>query len=257
MQRIVVFFLLLVTQLALSQTQTGKASFYADAFEGRQTASGEIYKHDLSTAAHRKLPFGTKVRVTNLQSGKSAIVKINDRGPFIRGRIIDLSQSVANYLGILESGVSEVKIEVLADQNTAIRSYKGSSNSSVSTPTPPIQNQPLPSKAETTPENFETESPSDDFKSEFFELNVNEVEPDFYGVQIASFEQSDNLLRMVNRLKIDYNENAIIQVKPLDDTKVYTVILGQFKTREAADSFKKTIQDQYPGAFVVDMTSNN
>lgn len=257
MQRIVVCLLLLVSQLTLSQTQTGKASFYGDKFEGRQTASGEIYKHNLPTAAHRKLPFGTKIKVTNLQTDKSAIVKINDRGPFIRGRIVDLSQSVANYLGILESGVSEVKIEVLADQNVAIKSYEGSSSSSVSTPRPPIQNQQIPSKAETTSENFETESPKGDLKNEFFELNVNEVDPDFYGVQIASFEQSDNLLRMVNRLKIDYNKNAIIQVKPVNDSKVYTVIIGQFKTREAADAFKKSMQNQYPGAFVVDMTTNN
>jgi len=94
-------------------TQEGKASFYADKFEGKKTASGEIYKHSKATAAHKTLPFGTWVRVTNKTNNRSIMVKINDRGPFVKGRIIDLSKSAAKQLRYLKEGVTDVKIEVL------------------------------------------------------------------------------------------------------------------------------------------------
>jgi rare lipoprotein A len=95
--------------------QKGKASYYADKFEGRKTASGEVYHHFKSTAAHPTLPFGTRVKVTNLANNKSTIVRINDRGPFVKGRIIDLSKSAAKKLNYLKEGIAVVKIEVLAN----------------------------------------------------------------------------------------------------------------------------------------------
>ncbi|WP_039912904.1 septal ring lytic transglycosylase RlpA family protein [Cellvibrio mixtus] len=96
-----------------SYTETGKASFYANLHQAKKTASGEIYDHKLNTAAHKNLPFGTKVRVTNLANGKTVIVKINDRGPFIRGRILDLSKSAFSSIASVSSGIIEVKIEVI------------------------------------------------------------------------------------------------------------------------------------------------
>ena len=94
-------------------TQTGQASFYADKFQNRQTASGALYKHELPTAAHKKLPFGSEVRVTNLDNGKDVVVTINDRGPFVKGRIIDLSKSAFSRIGSTSSGLIDVEIEVL------------------------------------------------------------------------------------------------------------------------------------------------
>ncbi|WP_373522028.1 septal ring lytic transglycosylase RlpA family protein [Aquiflexum sp.] len=91
--------------------QTGKASFYHDKFHGRQTANGEIYRKGKLTAAHKTLPFGTKVKVTNLQNGKKVKVRINDRGPFVGGRIIDLSKKAARRIDILNVGVSPVEIK--------------------------------------------------------------------------------------------------------------------------------------------------
>ncbi len=93
--------------------QEGKASYYADKFEGKKTASGEVYKQSEATAAHKTLPFGTWVKVTNKTNNRSIMVRINDRGPFVKGRIIDLSKSAAKQLGYLKEGVTEVKIEVL------------------------------------------------------------------------------------------------------------------------------------------------
>lgn len=91
--------------------QSGVASWYGGKFHGRQTASGEIYNQNALTAAHRSLPFGTKVRVTNTATGNSVVVRINDRGPFVGGRVIDLSRAAASSIGI--DGLGRVKIAVL------------------------------------------------------------------------------------------------------------------------------------------------
>ena len=97
----------------IGYTQSGKASYYAMKFQSKKTASGELYDKSKKTAAHKKLPFGTKVKVTNKKNSKSVIVKINDRGPFVNGRIIDLSRSAFSSIANLDTGVIKVKIEVI------------------------------------------------------------------------------------------------------------------------------------------------
>lgn len=93
--------------------QVGIASWYGPGFHGSKTASGEIYNMFKLTAAHKTLPLGTYVKVINLENGKSVIVKINDRGPFVKGRIIDLSYAAAKRLGMLKKGTAKVKIIAL------------------------------------------------------------------------------------------------------------------------------------------------
>jgi len=92
-------------------TQTGKASYYSDGLAGNKTANGEKYKPTEYTAAHKKLPFGTKVTVTNTINGKSVTVRVNDRGPYVAGRIIDVSKIAAKELGMMNAGVVKVKIK--------------------------------------------------------------------------------------------------------------------------------------------------
>jgi rare lipoprotein A len=94
-------------------TESGKASYYGDIHQNKKTASGDIYKHNQKTAAHKTLPFGSNVKVTNTNNGKSVIVKINDRGPFVKGRIIDLSKSAFSSIGNISTGLIPVKIEVV------------------------------------------------------------------------------------------------------------------------------------------------
>lgn len=105
------------------KTQVGMASWYGDKEHNRKTASGERFNKYAYTAAHRSLPFGTMTRVTNLRNGKDVVVKINDRGPFIRGRIIDLSYAAAKSIGLVGSGVSKVKVDVLSSESTRDTSY--------------------------------------------------------------------------------------------------------------------------------------
>lgn len=92
----------------------GIASYYADAFHGRKTASGELYHKDKLTAAHKDLPFGTMIKVTRLDNKKSVVVKVNDRGPYIKGRIVDLSKAAAKKLDLITVGKARVKVEVIS-----------------------------------------------------------------------------------------------------------------------------------------------
>lgn len=108
------FFLFLLLCLPLGAlAETGQASWYGGKFQGRKTASGEIFDTEKLTAAHRTLAFGTLVEVTNLKNDLTVVVRINDRGPFIEGRIIDLSRAAAEALDMVGQGVARVSVEVV------------------------------------------------------------------------------------------------------------------------------------------------
>ncbi len=104
-----VILLLFVSQI---DAQVGLASYYADDFQGRKTASGEKYDKNALTAAHKEFPFGSYIRVTRLDNNKSVVVKVNDRGPYFEGYVVDLSRRAAQALGIIEIGVAKVKVEI-------------------------------------------------------------------------------------------------------------------------------------------------
>ena len=99
------------------EVSSGVVSWYGGKFHGRKTASGEKYNKNELTAAHKTLPFGTKVKVTNIRNGKSVVVEINDRGPFVKSRVLDLSQAAFNEIGHTNSGVMQVKYEVLKSED--------------------------------------------------------------------------------------------------------------------------------------------
>jgi rare lipoprotein A len=107
--------LIIPGRTAAVQPHIGEASWYGPGFNGKKTASGEIFDDSKMTAAHKTLPLGTKARVTKLTTGDSVDVEINDRGPFIPGRIIDLSKAAARALGIIGSGTAAVRIELLSE----------------------------------------------------------------------------------------------------------------------------------------------
>lgn len=225
MKRIIPFLIAFISwSTAYGQVQTGKASFYADKFEGRPTASGERYKHAKLTAAHRTLPFGTLVKVTNLFNNRSVEVKINDRGPFVKGRIIDLSKAAARQLGFLNAGLTEVKLEVVDPGN-------GKGGSQIKTSDYKVADEP-----------------------EFYDFNVEKVKPKGFGVQIGSYQELVNLVRLSQNLKSSYRKEVTVQVKVLNDVKVYNIILGRFPSGTKAEQFKSILIKKYPGAFTFDFS---
>lgn len=205
-----------------SQIQTGKASYYADKFEGRTTANGEKYKHSKMTAAHRLLPFGTVVKVTNTTNNRTVEVRINDRGPFVEGRIIDLSKSAAEKLDIIQAGIADVKIEVV-DHGDG----KGG--------------------GQARPDHH-----NDVEETEFYAMDVDRANPRGFGVQIGTYKEMANLVRLTQNLKASYKKQVTVQVKIVNRVKVYSIILGEFPNREKANNFKTKVAKRYSGVFIVE-----
>jgi len=106
---------LVATTAVITAEEVGFASYYAGKFQGRRTANGEIFDTKRFTAAHKTLPFNTIVKVTNLENGKYTLARINDRGPFVQGRIIDLSRAAAAAIGMVGDGIARVSVEVVLE----------------------------------------------------------------------------------------------------------------------------------------------
>jgi len=217
---IALFFFLAITTFA--QIQTGKASFYADKFDGKPTASGEKYRHNKLTGAHKTLPFGTKVRITNLSNNETVEVTINDRGPYVEDRIIDLSKAAAEKLGFVNQGLTEVKLEVIDP-----------GDGKTSDPGRTIDNVIVDEK-------------------EFYEFEIERTNPRGYAVQIGTYQELVNLMRLSDNLKNSYQKQVTVQVKILNGVKYYSLLLGQFSSREKAEQFRSELIKKFPGSFIVE-----
>jgi rare lipoprotein A len=214
--------LLLTTSSSFAQVQTGKASFYADKFEGSPTASGERYKHNKLTAAHKSLPFGTKVKVTNIANDQSVEVTINDRGPYVENRIIDLSKSAAEKLGFVNLGLAEVKLEVI-----------DAGDGKSSDPARTIDHVAVEEK-------------------EFYDFEIARFKPKGFGVQIGTYQELVNLMRLSDNLKNSYKKQVTVQVKILNGVKYYGLIVGKFSSRVKAEQFRNNLRKKFPDAFIVE-----
>ena len=262
---ILIFLLAPIAGIAQSgYTQEGKASFYADKFEGRTTASGERYSHSKKTCAHLTLPFGTLVRVTNVENDLSIVVRVNDRGPFVANRIIDLSRSAAKTLQFIDAGLAEVKIEVIDDGSITpqkkkpvkkevvkIEQKKPETKKKTSEETwqkPAKTTKPVhsPSKVTEKPKKVTTTS-----EMELYELNVTRQKPKGYTVQIGSYKELVNLLRIADDLKTSFSKEVRVQVTSINDNKVYRLMLGNFSSKNEANDFKNKAAEIYPDCFTV------
>lgn len=222
MRSSLVLMLIFSSVCSLAQVQNGKASFYADKFEGSPTASGEKYRHNKLTAAHKTLPFGTKVRVTNVANNETVEVVINDRGPYVDNRIIDLSKSAAEKLGFVNQGLADVKVEVLDAGD-------GKESSVVKS----IDHVTVEEK-------------------EFYDFEIERLSPKGFGVQIGTYQELVNLMRLSDNLKNSYKKKVTVQVKVVNGVKFYGLILGQFSSRAKAEDFRNSVKKKFPDAFIVE-----
>jgi rare lipoprotein A len=220
------FFTLLISStfftISVAQVQSGKASFYADKFEGIQTASGEKYRHNKFTGAHKTLPFGTKVRVTNLANEKTVEVTINDRGPYVEGRVIDLSKAAAEELGFLNNGLADVKLEVVDPGDGKVKDM-GRTIDQVTVD-----------------------------EKEFYEFEITRFKPKGYGVQIGTYQELVNLMRLADNLKNSYQKEVTVQVKVVNGVKYYGLIVGHFPSRPKAEQFREEVKKKFPDVFIVE-----
>ena len=219
------FFVVLINALffaGYAQVQTGKASFYADKFEGSPTASGEKYRGNKLTGAHKTLPFGTRVKVTNLANNKTVEVVVNDRGPWVENRIIDLSKSAAEQLGFVNQGLAEVQLEVI-----------DAGDGKHSDPAKTVDHVTVEEK-------------------EFYDFEIARLQPKGFGVQIGTYQELVNLMRLSDNLKNSYKKQVTVQVKVLNGVKYYGLILGQFSSRAKAEQFREDLRKKFPDAFIVE-----
>jgi rare lipoprotein A len=209
---------------ATAQVQVGKASFYADKFEGSPTASGEKYKASKLTAAHKTLPFGTKVRVTNLANNESVVVTINDRGPFVEGRIIDVSKSAAEKLSFFNQGTAEVKLEIVDATD---------------------------GKQDTQPVAVDHVVVED---KETYQFDIKRVNPTGYGLQLGTYQELVNIMKIVDNLRTTYKKKVAVQVKIVNGVKYYSIMLVGFTKRDKVEMLMAELKKKFPDSFVVDFS---
>ena len=196
-----------------SYTETGVASWYGEDFHAKYTANGERYDMNTLTAAHRTLPLPSIVRVTNLQNGRSVILRVNDRGPFAKDRIIDISKRGAQVLGFQAQGTTKVKVELLEDESKRLKAtmtgepYRPTNyaKSGASTPIKPMETKPV--------ENYTiTKAPS--------------IKSGDYFVQAGAFANRDSAINLSSQLK-KYGKTNVYTID-VDGQQFYRVRLGPF-----------------------------
>lgn len=201
--------------------QQGQASWYGKKYHGNRTSSGEVYDMYAMTAAHPTLPLPSYVRVRNLDNGRMAVVRVNDRGPFLGGRVIDLSYMAARKLGVVQTGVARVEIEtVFADQapQPAVVNRQVTksgippavSNASTSASAAPVLRQPRPS---------------------------------LYLLQAGSFASRVNAEQLAQRLRRNGYDNVRVERVALSGRNYHRVQIGPYDTRDSADLISSTLQE--------------
>jgi len=194
--------------------QFGNASWYGREFHGRPTANGEVFDMHKKSAAHKTLPFGTYVKVVHLSNKKQIIVRINDRGPFVKGRIIDLSHAAAKELGLIGPGVARVKIAALGREVEELES--------------PLGVKPV---------------------VEITDLNTGE-----FTVQVGAFGSKDNALRLGDRLKVIFGYVDVTVCDDKDKGTIYRVRVSKSKTLKKAGEIKRLLENMgFWEAFIVSL----
>jgi rare lipoprotein A len=249
----------------------GKAGYYADSLHGRKTSSGEKYDKNLLTCAHKSLPFGTKIRVTRLDNKHSVIVKVNDRGPFAEGYVVDVSRKAAEELGLIRAGSARVKIEVV--EKPAPAASKAPSASAAKTASSAATQLVRPAQYSTAtkqpatltakgaaatndPTPAEPVKAAPPRKSELFKVDISNLEKKGYGIQVNTLNDADNVLPVIRKLRKDWPGKVMVTVErdEATDVNTYRVILGPYTERNAADAQQKLAERRgYKKCFVVDL----
>jgi rare lipoprotein A len=220
---LIILVLFIGLNLLIGQTSEGIATYYDDKFNGSPTANGEIFDQNKLTAAHRSLSFGTVVKVTNLQNKKSVVVTINDRGPFVDSRLIDLSKSAASALGFIEQGVAKVRIEIVNSAENVTPVVASQTNNEVH------------------------------FPNEYYELDIKFAKPVGYAIQVGSFTELANLMHMAQELRRIYGKNLLVQVTDVNNRKVHRLMVGPFPERESAEKLLRNLKDDFSDCFVLEL----
>ena len=268
--------------LVLCAQEFGYASYYSDEYNGSETAYGEIYDRNKLTAAHKMHPLGTRLRITRLDTKKSVIVRVNDRGPYLKGRIVEMSYAAAKQLGMLNDGQVEVKVEVVGQEvakkeepKTNPIAVPTTNTEEVAKPTTTAVNTtPPPAPAETKPAPVEVAEkkvnvvaapvkPSTKLQvdknklvrgdlgtSGLFKIAIAHSDKKGFGVQVASVSTYESMMEKVAELQGKWFDNILIS---MDGGKKFRVILGPFDTEGSAKAYDNNLKKKRIDGFVVNL----
>lgn len=231
------FILLCTSAYTQSLPQTGKASYYSDRFQHRKTRSGQRYDKRKLTAAHRTLPLGTFVKVTNLNNNKSVVVKINDRGPMISNRCIDLSRAAAKEIGMLKKGVVPVRIEA----------FKGINNLMAEGP---ITEGKITGKKKINKSQIALAHKQENRKSKTRVVAKGNTNLAF-AVQAGSFNKESNARSVKKNLLTKGYKEVRIETIQQPNGSTFKVMVGKYATHKSADLALSTLKPKFADAFVV------
>ncbi len=249
--------------------EIGKCGFYADTFQGRSTANGEKYNKDYLTCSHKTLPFGTKIRVTRLDNKKSVVVRVNDRGPFIEGYIVDLSRAAAREIGLLD-GHTRVKLEVMetaesAAATDAVLLDSGTpASEAIAKPvthnkTTTVNTSPKGITAANTTTVKSLSTVTDQTKvapsSSLYKVDIAPTEKNGFGIQISSLSDANNVLPIVKELQTKYPGKVLVNViRDEFNNPSYKVIVGPYADRKTAETAQKAVAKKYKKTMIIDLT---
>jgi peptidoglycan lytic transglycosylase len=238
-----------------SYNESGIASWYGEEFHGKYTANGEVFDRNALTAAHRTLPMPSIVQVTNLENGRSLQLRVNDRGPFARGRIIDVSRRAAQLLGFEGTGTAKVRVRILVPESIQVASLARSSGTEdgasggvvAAAPRPAITAEALPGSAlriasSTTPSLPRSEpsaSAAAIAPSPSPQVSVLPVKPTHIYIQAGAFARAENALNVKSRL--DAIGPAVVAAVRVNGVNLYRVRLGPVDNVEQADKLLERV----------------
>ena len=243
MNRIFVYLCIVLFQFPVfgqSQLITGYCSFYADKFQGRNTAGGDHYDKNAYTAAHRTLPFNTILEVTNLRNNNKVLVRVNDRGPMARSRILDVSKAAAVQLDMLLHGVEKVSIKILDSATSAflldtltnarldVSSIKAHHHSTDKTPAVEMKNRQV------------------------YDKDLKLCQPTGYGVQTGYYQIRKNCLNDMAMYEKMYSAPAYLIVDKKSQNTYYRLIMGSFESKPEAETLRQRIMKKIPGCFIME-----
>lgn len=286
------FVCLSLSSFVLRLEEFGKAGYYADALQGRKTASGEKYDKDVLTCAHKTYAFGTRLRVTRLDNKKSVIVRVNDRGPFTEGFVVDLSRAAAREIDLIKAGRANVKVEVVeAERNTpdgtqrvptaAASTERGTSAAAATTAKPRTvllksQQKAAPavkpavkpavrpvtySRADPVPATVQRPKSVTTYAAtttELYKVDLRNLVKTGFGVQVSTIYDADNVMPMVTKLQTQFPGKVLVSVERDDasDQSTYRIIVGPYPTRKAAENQQKVAERKgNKKCFVVDLSA--
>ncbi len=248
-QLILIILMATYTSLWAWETQYGLASIYSDDFQYMLTQSGEQYETQSLTAAHPSLPFGTIVQVTNIRKGTKVNVRINDRGPFIKGFIIEISNEAATALGI-KGKDAKVKVKVIQEPRKLPDMIP-----SIIIPEKDSLIEDSTSVPETIIEHnhsvFNVINERDYPPRNLYKVQLNPILPKGYGIQIGIYANLYNALRKAAMLQENWGSDIILIRKEKETQSIYVLLIGSFVERDDAVEYKKRIAETGTEGFIV------